>query len=44
MALNANLLNAVLSMDSYNRGYGAGIKFTEPVDSVGEQIGNYIWG
>lgn len=25
MTLNGNLWNAILSMDAYNRGYGAGI-------------------
>ena len=42
MVMNANLLNAILSMDAYNRGIDPGIEFTVPVDSVGEQIGNYI--
>ncbi len=26
---NGNLVNAILSMDSYNRGYGAGIGFID---------------
>ncbi len=42
--MNDKLFNAILSMDSYNRGYNAGIKFgngpgNESDDSIGTQIG-----
>ena len=34
MALSPNLMKAILSMDSYNRGYEAGIVFgTNPGDN-----------
>jgi len=35
-----NLFKAILAIDSYYRGYEAGIKLTEPMDTVGEKIGN----
>jgi len=37
--MNFELFNAILSMDSYNRGYEANIKFSEPLDSVDRKIG-----
>jgi hypothetical protein len=39
MPISKDLFLAILSMDSYNRGYGAGIKFTSN-DSFGTAIGN----
>ena len=30
-----DLINAILSMDSYNRGYGSGIKGLDPSGSIG---------
>lgn len=38
--MSTDLFKAILAMDSYNRGYGAGIKLSEPVASVGQKIGN----
>ena len=47
MTLQPELMNAILSMDSYNRGYEAGIVFGNnsgtnnySLDSTGTQIGN----
>ena len=40
MTMNPNLLFAILSMDSYNRGYGAGLKFGANSDSAVMVIGN----
>lgn len=39
MTLNANMMNAVLSMDSYNRGYGQAL---DNIGGVGSSIGNAI--
>lgn len=41
MTVNPVILNAILSMDAYNRGYNAGILFTAPENSVGQKVGNY---
>jgi hypothetical protein len=38
MPISQNLMTALLSMDSYNRGYGAGIILT------GSQLGNAVLG
>jgi hypothetical protein len=43
--MNRDLLLAILSMDSYNRGYGRGIKFSSdessaPRNEIGARIGN----
>lgn len=46
MTANSNLLKFILSMDSYNRGYNAGLIFgsnpnnSEAIDGV-TKIGNY---
>ena len=42
MAINPIIFNAILSMDAYNRGYNAGIEFTQPEGSIGQRIGNYV--
>jgi len=39
MALSKDLFQAILSMDSYNRGYGAGINFGVASDAVNTEIG-----
>lgn len=41
MTLNGNLWNAILAMDAYNRGYGAGIDTPELSDAEGTKIGIY---
>lgn len=38
--MNGNLLNAILSMDAYNRGYVPGVKLNEPEDTQGQKIGD----
>jgi hypothetical protein len=42
--MNTDLFNAILAMDSYNRGYNAGIVFgsdtTNSTDAAGTQIGS----
>ena len=40
MAISDNLFFAILAMDAYNRGYGAGIDFGTNSDAAGSQIGN----
>ena len=37
--MNRDVFIAVLAMDSYNRGYNAGIDFGQGSDSVGKEIG-----
>jgi hypothetical protein len=43
--MNHDLFLAILSMDSYNRGYGRGVRFSPneslaPRNEIGRQIGN----
>jgi hypothetical protein len=40
MALSKDLFLAILSMDTYNRGYSAGINFGAGSDALGVRIGN----
>lgn len=40
MAINSELFKAILAMDSYNRGYDAGIEFGQNSDAIGIKIGN----
>ncbi|MCB1558096.1 MAG: DUF2974 domain-containing protein [Alphaproteobacteria bacterium] len=40
--MSEELFNAILSMDSYNRGYGQGIILSETTDSLNLEIGKYI--
>ena len=40
--MNRDLLLAILAMDSYNRGYNQGLKFTQNSDNSGTAIGNAI--
>lgn len=40
--MNTALLNALFSMDAYNRGYDAGINLNVGEDSINEQIGNFL--
>jgi hypothetical protein len=40
MPISKDLFLAILSMDSYNRGYNAGITFGENSDALGGAIGN----
>jgi hypothetical protein len=41
MALSATFMKAILAMDSYNRGYNAGIKFGVLADNSDSAIGFY---
>lgn len=38
--MNSDLLKAILAMDSYNRGYGAGIDLGENSDAINVEIAN----
>ena len=40
MTISDDLFRAILAMDAYNRGYGAGINFGPGSDTNGTQIGN----
>lgn len=40
MAMNIELFKAILAMDSYNRGYNAGISFGAGSDNQGVKVGN----
>ncbi len=40
MAINNSLFEAILAMDSYNRGYNQGVDFGVGSDAVGTSIGN----
>ena len=42
MAISDDLFRAILAMDAYNRGYGAGINFGPESNAVGTQIGTAI--
>ena len=38
--MDSKLFNAILAMDSYNRGYNAGITFDALSDEIGTKIGS----
>lgn len=39
MSISSELMKAILAMDSYNRGYNAGVDFGPGSDAVGTQLG-----
>lgn len=43
MVMASALFKAILSMDAYNRGYDAGIKFYEPDQNLDKYIGNFSY-
>jgi hypothetical protein len=45
MTMSRDLFLAILSMDSYNRGYGRGVKFSESdTASINNEVGQKIGG
>lgn len=44
MTLSRELMLAILSMDSYNRGYGVGVNLPGSSNRIGRAIIRQFWG
>ena len=44
MTISGDLMHAIFSMDSYNRGYGVGVNLAGSSNRIGRAIIRQFWG